>query len=93
VFTALSPIEVALASAVRGVASAWRGWVDLRQVHRRNERLEQQSATLETLLQERQHRRVNRSGCASCLGMREQRPLQTVAAEVWPGAGCPGSAP
>jgi rod shape-determining protein MreC len=89
VFTVLSPIEVAFASAVRGVASAWHGWVDLRQVHRRNERLEQQVRYLETLLQERQHQARESERLREVLGMREHVPLQTVAAEVVARGGVP----
>jgi rod shape-determining protein MreC len=89
VFATLSPIEMALSAALRGTTSAWRGWVDLRQVHGRNERLEQQVRYLETLLQERQHQARESERLREVLGLREQLPVQTVAAEVVTRGGLP----
>jgi rod shape-determining protein MreC len=89
VFAVVAPIEGAFAAVFRGTASAWRGWVDLRQVHRRNERLEQQVRYLETLLQERQHQARESGRLREVLGLREQLPVETIAAEVVTRGGLP----
>ncbi len=82
VFNLLSPVQSAFAGATRGVTSAWRGWVDLRHVHRTNERLLEQVRYLETLLQERQHQAREADRLREVLALRQTLPLETIAAEV-----------
>ncbi len=82
VFSLLSPVETAFSGATRGVISAWRGWIDLRQVHQTNERLEERVRYLETLLQERQHQAREADRLRDVLAMRQTLPLETIAAEV-----------
>jgi rod shape-determining protein MreC len=82
VFSLLSPIQTTFAGAVRGVTAGWRGWIDLRHVHKSNERLEERVRYLETLLQERQHQAREADRLREVLALREALPLETIAAEV-----------
>lgn len=81
-FNLLSPVETTFSGAARGVLSGWRGWIDLRRVHKTNELLEERVRYLETLLQERQHQAREADRLREVLALRETLSLETIAAEV-----------
>jgi rod shape-determining protein MreC len=89
VFAVLSPFQEAVAAAVRGVARAWSGYLDLRGVHEKNQRLEERLGILETLLQEKQHKAREAERLRELLGLRELLPLKTIVAEVVTREGMP----
>ena len=82
IFTVLSPVQAVFSGVVRGVASAWRGWVDLRHVHVANQRLDERVRYLEMLLQERQHQARESDRLREVLALRQAFPLETIPAEV-----------
>ncbi len=81
-FNLLSPVETTFSGAARGVLSGWRGWIDLRRVHKTNELLEERVRYLETLLQQRQHQAREADRLREVLALRETLSLETIAAEV-----------
>src|SRR5258708_15395150 len=89
VFVVLSPVQEAVAAAVRGVARAWSGYVDLRGVREKNDRLEERLSILETLLQEKQYKAREAERLRELLGLRELLPHKTIVAEVVAREGMP----
>ncbi len=89
VFGVLSPFQGAMAAAVRGVARAWTGYLDLRGVRGKNQLLEERLAILETLLQQKQHEAREAERLRELLGLRELLPLKTIVAEVVTREGMP----
>jgi rod shape-determining protein MreC len=82
VFALLSPLQLAVASALRGIGALWAGYVDLRGVRVENAQLERRLAdTLAELEQERQ-RSLEAPRLREMLDLRAALPLETVAAEV-----------
>jgi rod shape-determining protein MreC len=81
-FNLLAPLETAFSGAARGVLSSWRGWIDLRRVHKTNELLEERVRYLETLLQQRQHQAREADRLRELLALRQTLSLDTIAAEV-----------
>jgi rod shape-determining protein MreC len=89
VFTVLSPFQEVVAAAVRGVGRAWNGYLDLRGVREKNQRLEERLGILETLLQEKQHQAREAQRLRELLGIRELLPQRTIVAEVIAREGMP----
>jgi rod shape-determining protein MreC len=89
VFAVLSPVQEAVAAAVRGVERAWSGYVDLRGVREKNERLEERLSILETQLQEKQYKAREAERLRELLGLRELLPHRTIVAEVVAREGMP----
>jgi rod shape-determining protein MreC len=89
VFAVLSPFQEAVAAAVRGVARTWTGYLDLRGVHERNQRLEERLSILETLLQEKQHKARESERLRELLQLRADLPHKTIVAEVIAREGMP----
>jgi rod shape-determining protein MreC len=89
VFTVLSPFQEVVAAAVRGVGRAWSGYLDLRGVREKNQRLEERLGILETLLQEKQHQAREAQRLRELLGIRELLPQRTIVAEVIAREGMP----
>lgn len=82
VLAALSPVLRVSAGASDGVRGLWRGYVDLRHLHRENERLHREIATLRL-----EHQRLQESGrdvsrLHELLDLKEALTLPTVAARV-----------
>ncbi|MCM2257308.1 MAG: rod shape-determining protein MreC [Vicinamibacteria bacterium] len=80
--SALTPLSSATAAAVRGVAEAWHGYVDLRGVRADNARLREQVGQLEMLLQRKQDAVRESERLHALLALRETLPLETVSAHV-----------
>ena len=89
VFAVLSPFQEAVAAAVRGVARTWTGYLDLRGVREKNQRLEERLSILETLLQEKQHKARESERLRELLQLREDLPHKTIVAEVIAREGMP----
>jgi rod shape-determining protein MreC len=89
VFSVLSPVQEAVAAAVRGVERAWSGYVDLRGVREKNDRLEERLSFLETQLQEKQYKAREADRLRELLGLRELLPYRTIVAEVVAREGMP----
>jgi rod shape-determining protein MreC len=89
VFAVLSPFQEAVAAAVRGVARTWTGYLDLRGVHEKNQRLEERLSILETLLQEKQHKARESERLRELLQLRADLPHKTIVAEVIAREGMP----
>jgi rod shape-determining protein MreC len=89
VFSVLSPVQGVAAAAVRGVARAWNGYVDLRGVRLKNDRLEERLSILETQLQEKQYKAREAERLRELLGLRELLPHKTIVAEVVAREGMP----
>jgi rod shape-determining protein MreC len=89
VFAVLSPVQEAVAAAVRGVERAWGGYVDLRGVREKNDRLEERLSILETQLQEKQYKAREAERLRELLGLRELLPHRTIVAEVVAREGMP----
>lgn len=81
-FTLLSPFQLGLGAAVRGVGELWEGYGFHRETYRENRRLEEQVRHLETLLQERSHLAREAERLHEILGLREILPMQTQVASV-----------
>jgi rod shape-determining protein MreC len=89
VFAVLSPFQEAVAAAVRGVARTWTGYLDLRGVREKNQRLEERLSILETLLQEKQHKARESERLRELLQLRADLPHKTIVAEVIAREGMP----
>jgi rod shape-determining protein MreC len=80
--TALAPFQNAVAWTVGGISSAWHGYVDLRGVRERNQRLAERVDVLETLLQEKQDLAREAEHLREVLELRQVLPVETITAEV-----------
>jgi rod shape-determining protein MreC len=82
VFALLSPLQVAVASALRGIGAAWAGYVDLRGVRAENARLERRLADALAQLEQERQRSEETPRLREMLDLHAALPLDTVAAEV-----------
>jgi rod shape-determining protein MreC len=89
IFALLSPLQVALAGALRGVGAAWAGYVDLRRVRAENALLERRLADALAQLEEERQRSQETPRLREMLDLRAALPLDTVAAEVVAREGLP----
>jgi rod shape-determining protein MreC len=89
IFCSLSPAQRFVGGGVRGIAHAWRGYVDLRGVRQDNGRLQERVDVLELLLQENQDRVREAERLRALLSMKQKLPLDSVAAEVISREGVP----
>jgi rod shape-determining protein MreC len=81
-FSLFTPLQAGVASLLRSVSSAWRGYADLRGVHEQNQRLGERVRILETLLMEKQHQAREAERLRELLELRQLLPFKTVVAEV-----------
>ena len=89
ILTSLSPPQRLVAGGVRGIANAWRGYLDLRGVSEDNRRLQDRVDVLEQLLQEKQDRVREAERLRDLLAMKPRLPLDSIAAEVVSREGVP----
>lgn len=89
ILEAFSPPQRLVGGGVRGIADAWRGYVDLRGVREDNRRLHERVDVLEQLLQEKQDRVREAERLRSLLAMKPRLPLDSIAAEVVSREGVP----
>ena len=82
VFDLLSPLQRAVAGALRGGQAAWTGYVDLRHVRQENARLLDRLATLETDLDGERQRAGEAARLRELLDLKKVLPLETIAAAV-----------
>jgi cell shape-determining protein MreC len=82
ILATLSPPQALLDGALRGVARAWHGYVDLRGVREENQRLQAQVDVLEQHLQEKQEQVREAERLRVLLGMRAKLAHTSVAADV-----------
>ena len=82
IFALFSPAQRAVAGAVRGVGSAWTGYVDLRGVRQENLRLRKQLQFVELMLQRKQEQAREAERLRELLGLRQILPFETVVAQV-----------
>ena len=82
VFDLLSPLQRAVAGALRGGQATWSGYVDLRHVRQENARLLDRLATLETDLDGERQRAGEAARLRELLDLKKVLPLETIAAAV-----------
>jgi rod shape-determining protein MreC len=85
----LSPAQRVVGGGVRGIAQAWRGYVDLRGVRQENGRLQDRVDALELQLQENQDRVHEAERLRGLLAMKQSLQLDSIAAEVVAREGVP----
>ncbi len=88
-FAALQPFQLVVARAVSGVASAWRGVAELRQVRNENRRLQAEQETLRAELRRRALLAEEAERLRALLALQAVVPGSGVAAEVVARAGLP----
>lgn len=88
-FAALHPFQLVVSRGVQGVASAWRGFVDLRGVREENRRLKDERDRLRTALQRREAQAAETEHLRALLGLHETAAAASVAAEVVARGGLP----
>lgn len=86
---ALAPLQQLAGGGVRGVASAWHAYVDLRGVRDENGRLQERVDVLELLLQQKQDRVREAERLRALLELRPLLALDSVAADVVSREGVP----
>jgi rod shape-determining protein MreC len=89
VFALFSPLQIAVASALRGIGAAWTGYVDLRGVRADNALLERRLADALAQLEQERQRSEETPRLRELLDLRAALPLDTVAAEVVAREGLP----
>jgi rod shape-determining protein MreC len=82
VFDLLSPLQRAVAAALRGAQAAWTGYVDLRHVRQENARLLDRLAAAEADLDGERQRGGEAARLRELLDLKKALPLETIAAEV-----------
>jgi rod shape-determining protein MreC len=82
IFALLSPVQRGTAATVNGVASTWRGYVDLRGVREENARLRERLGVLERTLQQKQHLAREAERLRTLLDLQQTLPLETIVAQV-----------
>jgi rod shape-determining protein MreC len=82
IFGALSPVQNAVSGGLRGVQSAWRGYIDLRGVRSENAGLRERNRQLEVSLQESQHLAAEAERLRRMVGLQEQLSMETIVAQV-----------
>jgi rod shape-determining protein MreC len=89
IFAGLSPLQRAVGGGVSALTGVWRGYVDLRRVHRENQRLREQVRSLETTLLENQEVVREAERLREIAEVRPRLPLDTVVAQVVAAEGVP----
>lgn len=89
ILAVFSPAQRFVAGGVRGVAEAWRSYLDLRGLREQNRSLQRRTDALELLLQEKQGRVREAERLRGLLAMKPLLPLDSVAAEVVSREGLP----
>ena len=89
IFALFSPLQIAVASALRGVGAAWAGYVDLRGVRAENTLLERRLGDALAQLEQERQRSEETPRLRELLDLRTALPLDTVAAEVVAREGVP----
>jgi rod shape-determining protein MreC len=82
VFDLLSPLQRAVAAAMRAAQAAWTGYVDLRHVRQDNSRLLDHLAAVEADLDGERQRAGEAARLRDLLDLKKAFPLETIAAEV-----------
>jgi len=82
VFSVLSPLQLGVAGALRGLAAAWTGYVDLRGVRAENARLAQRLSDAERERELDRQRAAEAARLREMLDLKSVLPMDTVAAEV-----------
>jgi len=88
-FGAFSELQRGLSGGLSGVRNAWSGYIGLRYVKAENDELKRQLAASQIALQEQRALADRTRGLEKLLGMREQLPMATLAAQVIGGAATP----
>src|SRR5262245_14234504 len=89
ILTAVSPAQRLASGGVRGIAEAWRSYVDLRGVREEKQQLQQRVDALEQQLHENQDRVREAERLRGLLEMKPQMPQESVVAEVVSREGVP----
>ena len=81
-FAVFSPLQGLISGGVYGVGGTWSSYVSLRGVREENERLRQQLAVTELLLQQRTHQAREGERLRELMQLRKALPLETFVGEV-----------
>lgn len=79
---AIAPVQHLVAATTSGVASVWTGYLDLRGVHQKNQRLEARVRVLEMQLQEKETEAREAERLRGLLDLRRRLPFKTLPAEI-----------
>jgi rod shape-determining protein MreC len=89
IFAVITPVQRAVAAAVGGVTSTWRGYVALRGVREENAQLRERVGILERTLQQKQHLSREAERLRGVLDLQQTLPIQTTVAQVVAREGLP----
>jgi rod shape-determining protein MreC len=88
-FGVFSELQRGLSGGISGVRGLWSGYIGLRHVKTENDELKRQLAAAQITVQEQRAQADRARGLERLLGMREQLPLQTTAADIIGAAAMP----